>query len=106
MPGDWKEALQNLQEEMDKQRIKELFDEGKFREVLENLSQPRIEEEKNLIDQCNYNLMKEACAERQIPAACDYAKKIVSAWLKTEFEGGRHTNRINKIKQIEEKENV
>ncbi len=75
MPDDWKEKLQQFQEELDQKRIKELFDEGKFREVLENLSQPTTEEEKNLIDQCNYNLMKEACAEHQTLAACDYAKK-------------------------------
>ncbi len=34
------------------------------------------------------------------------AKKIISLWLKTEFEGGRHLRRVNKIKSIEEKENV
>ncbi len=34
------------------------------------------------------------------------AKRIVLAWLKEEFEGGRHLRRINKIQQIEEKENV
>jgi len=33
----------------------------------------------------------------------DQAKKIVAAWLKTEFEGGRHVRRIKKIKEIEEK---
>jgi ribose 5-phosphate isomerase B len=32
------------------------------------------------------------------------AQKIVSVWLKTEFEGGRHSRRINKINEIEEKE--
>jgi ribose 5-phosphate isomerase B len=36
----------------------------------------------------------------------DYAKKIVSMWLKTEFEGGRHLRRINKIRDIEERENT
>lgn len=36
----------------------------------------------------------------------EQAKKIVSAWLKAEFENGRHSRRINKIKEIEEKENV
>lgn len=36
----------------------------------------------------------------------DQAKRIVSAWLKTKFEGGRHTRRIKKIKDIEERENV
>lgn len=77
MSGDWKEKLQKIQGEWDKQRIKELFDEGKFGEVLETLSQPRTEEEKKLVDQCYYNLMKQACADRQIPAACDYAIKIV-----------------------------
>ena len=33
------------------------------------------------------------------------AKKIVNAWLDTEFEGGRHLRRVRKISQIEEKEN-
>ncbi|MEI8349753.1 MAG: ribose 5-phosphate isomerase B [Candidatus Omnitrophota bacterium] len=33
-------------------------------------------------------------------------KRIVAAWLKTSFEGGRHIRRLNKIKEIEEKENV
>jgi len=36
----------------------------------------------------------------------DQAKRIVSVWLKTAFEGGRHVRRLNKIKEIEEKENV
>ncbi len=30
------------------------------------------------------------------------AKKIISVWLTTEFEGGRHARRIDKIKTIEE----
>lgn len=30
------------------------------------------------------------------------ALEIVKVWLGTEFEGGRHTNRIDKIKKIEE----
>ena len=30
-------------------------------------------------------------------------KEIVDAWLATEFVGGRHLNRVNKIKVIEEK---
>lgn len=29
--------------------------------------------------------------------------EIVNAWLDAEFEGGRHTNRVNLIKEIEEK---
>ena len=29
------------------------------------------------------------------------AKKIVSLWLKTDFEGGRHQRRINQIKKVE-----
>ncbi|UCG35065.1 MAG: ribose 5-phosphate isomerase B [Candidatus Omnitrophota bacterium] len=33
-------------------------------------------------------------------------KRLVSTWLKTEFEGGRHLRRIKKIQEIEEKENV
>jgi ribose 5-phosphate isomerase B len=36
----------------------------------------------------------------------DYTKKIVSRWLKEEFEGGRHLRRLRKIRAIEEKENV
>jgi len=35
----------------------------------------------------------------------EYAKKVVMAWLKAEFEGGRHTRRVQKIREIEEKEN-
>ncbi len=31
------------------------------------------------------------------------AKKIVRVWLATEFAGGRHLQRINKIKEIENK---
>jgi ribose 5-phosphate isomerase B len=34
----------------------------------------------------------------------EYAKKVVMTWLKAEFEGGRHTRRVQKIKEIEEKE--
>ncbi len=30
------------------------------------------------------------------------AKRIVSAWLSTEFEGGRHLRRVRQIKKIEE----
>lgn len=36
----------------------------------------------------------------------EQAKRIVFAWLKAEFEGGRHARRVSKIKDIEEKENV
>lgn len=36
----------------------------------------------------------------------DYVKKIVLRWLKEEFEGGRHSRRLKKIKEIEEKENI
>lgn len=32
----------------------------------------------------------------------DYIKRIVSLWLKTEFEGGRHLRRLKKIREIEE----
>jgi ribose 5-phosphate isomerase B len=35
----------------------------------------------------------------------DAIKRIVLAWLKTDFEGGRHLPRVEKIKKIEEKEN-
>jgi ribose 5-phosphate isomerase B len=31
------------------------------------------------------------------------AKRILSAWLNTQFEGGRHIRRLNKIKAIERK---
>ncbi len=31
----------------------------------------------------------------------EQAKKIVSVWLKTDFVGGRHLRRLNKISQIE-----
>ena len=30
------------------------------------------------------------------------AKRIVSLWLKTEFEGGRHSRRVEQIKKIED----
>ncbi|TET48752.1 ribose 5-phosphate isomerase B [Candidatus Aerophobetes bacterium] len=33
----------------------------------------------------------------------ELAKKIVEEWLKTEFEGGRHKRRVEKITQIEKK---
>ncbi|MCG8499489.1 MAG: ribose 5-phosphate isomerase B [Firmicutes bacterium] len=33
----------------------------------------------------------------------DLAKEIVNAWLKAEFQGGRHQNRVNKIHILEEK---
>ncbi len=33
----------------------------------------------------------------------DLAKEIVRVWMNTLFEGGRHINRLNKIKQIEER---
>jgi len=36
----------------------------------------------------------------------ELAKRIVTAWLVTEFEGGRHMRRVKKIEKIEEKENV
>jgi len=36
----------------------------------------------------------------------DSAKRIVSRWLKEEFQGGRHSRRVRKIRQIEEKENA
>jgi ribose 5-phosphate isomerase B len=36
----------------------------------------------------------------------DYIKKIVNRWLREEFEGGRHSRRLRKIKEIEERENV
>jgi ribose 5-phosphate isomerase B len=31
------------------------------------------------------------------------AKKITAAWLKAEFQGGRHERRLNQIKTIERK---
>jgi len=33
----------------------------------------------------------------------DLAKEIVRTWFSTEFEGGRHANRLKKIKLIEER---
>lgn len=33
------------------------------------------------------------------------AKRMVSLWLKTEFEGGRHLRRVEQIKKIEDKTN-
>ena len=33
----------------------------------------------------------------------DLAKKIVSVWLNTEFEGGRHKKRLSQIKDIDRK---
>jgi ribose 5-phosphate isomerase B len=30
------------------------------------------------------------------------AKKIVSVWIKTEFEAGRHSRRVNQISKIEQ----
>jgi len=36
----------------------------------------------------------------------DYIKKIVNRWLREEFEGGRHSRRLRKIKEIEERENA
>ncbi len=33
--------------------------------------------------------------------ACQLAEEIVSVWLDTDFEGGRHSRRINQIKDIE-----
>lgn len=32
---------------------------------------------------------------------CGLAKMIVGVWLKTEFAGGRHTCRVDKIKELE-----
>lgn len=40
-----------------------------------------------------------AMGERVIGAGL--AKEIVSAWLFEDYEGGRHDNRVNKIKQYE-----
>lgn len=33
----------------------------------------------------------------------ELAKMIVDIWLETEFAGGRHERRVNKISDIEEK---
>lgn len=33
----------------------------------------------------------------------DLAKEIVRVWFSTPFEGGRHQNRLDKIKQLEER---
>ncbi len=37
--------------------------------------------------------------------SCRLAEDIVDAWLNAEFAGGRHLNRVNKIKLVEEEEN-
>ena len=42
-----------------------------------------------------------ALGERVI--GVEHAKMIVDIWLETEFSGGRHERRVNKIKAIEEK---
>lgn len=36
--------------------------------------------------------------------SADVAVKIVSKWLDTEFAGGRHLNRVNKIMEIQDSE--
>jgi ribose 5-phosphate isomerase B len=36
----------------------------------------------------------------------DYMKRMITRWLKEEFEAGRHLRRVKKIKEIEERENV
>lgn len=36
----------------------------------------------------------------------EYIKKMVLAWLKADFEAGRHLRRVEKIAEIEEKENL
>jgi len=54
----------------------------------------RMHNDANVLVLPEYLLTKEA------------AKRIVLVWLKTAFEGGRHTRRLHKIKEIEEKENV
>jgi len=59
--------------------------------------------------------LKSACMSRRhndsnvlvIPShlfKVDYLKKIVLRWLKEEFEGGRHSRRLKKIREIEERE--
>lgn len=35
----------------------------------------------------------------------ELAENIVDAWLSAEFQGGRHLNRVNKIKLVEDAEN-
>lgn len=61
--------------------------------------------------------LKSACLSRRhnnsnvlvLPSSLfkvDYTKKVVSRWLKEEFEGGRHARRLKKIREIEEKEDV
>ena len=36
----------------------------------------------------------------------EVAEKILRIWLETEFQGGRHNRRIEKIRQIESRLNV
>ncbi len=32
----------------------------------------------------------------------DYAKRLVTTWLKSDFQGGRHERRVNQMQRIEE----
>ena len=44
-----------------------------------------------------------------LPSYClkfDYMQRMITRWLKEDFEGGRHLRRVKKIKEIEERENV
>lgn len=77
MVDHWKEQLLRLQEEMEKEQRKKIFEEGKFKEVLEGLLLPKTDEEQALATQCHYQLMKEACAEGNIEDACYHTKKVL-----------------------------
>src|SRR6266699_5884605 len=79
MVDHWREQLLRLQGEMGKEQRKKLFEEGKFKEVLEGLLLPKTDEEQALATQCHYQLMKEACAEGNIEDARFYTKKVLQS---------------------------
>src|SRR5437879_2066637 len=79
MVDNWRKQLQQLHGEMENERRRKLFEEGKFNEVLDGLPQPKTKEEQELTVQCHYQLMKEACAEGSIEDACNHTKKILQS---------------------------
>lgn len=79
MTRDWKEQLHTFQKTQDQEQIRTLFEAGKFKAVVEKLSQPKTDEEREMVDRCFYSLMKEACAAHKTEEACYYAQKIVQS---------------------------
>jgi hypothetical protein len=79
MTRDWKEQLRTFQKAQDQEQLRALFESDQFRAVVEKLSLPKTDEERQMVDDCYYHLMKEACAERKTEAALDYAKKIAQS---------------------------